>query len=159
LLFLFVLLFLPGRLFEAYTYLPLACAAVAIVAAASHVEPVWLWIALILWMPWNARDLRQERNATLALDDEAAAFVDQLDDWAAKHPAIDTFVYSGLPRGYHHWGVTAAWTIAHNNKGSALYVTWPETAKVMAEETVALGAWKWDGKAGALTIQIHLPGH
>jgi len=30
------LMFLPGRLFEAYAYLPLACAAIAIAAAASR---------------------------------------------------------------------------------------------------------------------------
>ncbi|HZL57388.1 MAG TPA: hypothetical protein VFC21_09915 [Bryobacteraceae bacterium] len=156
--FLFTLLFLPGRLFEAYTYLPLACAAIAIAAAASHLRPAWVWIALALWMPWNLRDLRHERNAKLALDDEAASFVEQLQSWAAKHPAITTFVYTGLPRSYHHWGVTGAWNIAHNTGGlPALYADWPDATKAMADRTVAFGTWIWNGQTGTLLVRIHLP--
>ena len=159
LLCLFTLLFLPGRLFEAYTYLPLACASVAIAAAASHIRAYWVWIALAVWMPWNVRDLRHERNVKLALDDEAAAYVDQLDAWVARHPSVTTFVYSGLPSGYHHWGVTGAWNIAHHTAGlPALYYDWPAATKAMAEQPVAFGTWAWDGKAGRLSVQIHLPG-
>ena len=52
------LIFLPGRLFEAYTYLPLAFAVVALAAAASHAHPAWAWIALASWMPFNLHALR-----------------------------------------------------------------------------------------------------
>jgi hypothetical protein len=159
LLFLFTLLFLPGRLFEAYVYLPLSCTSIALAAAASHLKPIWAWAALALWMPWNVRDLRHERNAKLALDDEAAAFVDQLQGWAHNHPSVTTLVYTSLPRGYHHWGVTGAWNIAHGTAGlPALYRDWPEAEKALASQTVALATWTWDGDRGALTVRIDLPG-
>ena len=38
----------------------------------------------------TSRDLRHERNAKLALDDEDAAYVDQLQQWVSKHPAVTT---------------------------------------------------------------------
>ena len=158
-LFLFTLLFLPGRLFEAYTYLPLSCAAIAIAGAASRLNPVWIWALVLLWLPWNARELRNERNNQLAHDDEAAAFVDQVQNWSAKHPAVSTLVYTSLPSGYHHWGVTGAWNIAHRRIDMpAYYIDWAEAKKALAEQTVALASWKWDGNTGAFTVQIHLPG-
>jgi hypothetical protein len=152
--FLFVLLFLPGRLFEAYAYLPLAGATIALAAAATHVRPALAWAALALWMPWNIHDLRGEARTKLALDDEAAAFVFQLEDWTAKHPdAPQTLVYSGLPRGYHHWGVTGAWNISHQSVGlPALYEGWPEAEKAMAAGRVTMGAWDWDGQTGRLVL-------
>ena len=39
--FLFTLLFLPGRIFEAYAYLPFACATIALAAAATRLNPHW----------------------------------------------------------------------------------------------------------------------
>jgi hypothetical protein len=153
--FLFVLLFLPGRLFEAYAYLPLAGATIAMAAAATHVRPAWAWAGLAFWMPWNIHDLRQEARIKLALDDEAAAYVFQLEAWVAKHPeAPRTFVYSGLPRGYHHWGVTGAWNIAHQSVGlPAYYAGWPEAEKAVASGPVTLDEWDWDGQAGRLVLQ------
>lgn len=152
--FLFVLLFLPGRLFEAYAYLSLAGASIAMAAAATHVRPAWAWAALALWMPWNIHDLRREARTKLALDDEAAAFVFQLKAWTAKHPdAPHTLVYSGLPRGYHHWGVTGAWNIANQSVGlPALYEGWPEAEKAVAAGHVTMCAWDWDGQTGRLVL-------
>jgi hypothetical protein len=152
--FLFVLLFLPGRLFEAYVYLPLAGATIAMAAAATHVRPAWAWVGLALWMPWNIHDLRREARVKLALDDEAAAYVFQLEAWAAKHPdAPRTLVYSELPRGYHHWGVSGAWNVAHKTVGlPAYYAGWPEADKALAAGPVTLGAWGWNGRTGTLVL-------
>jgi hypothetical protein len=159
-LFLFTLLFLPGRLFEAYTYLPLSCAAIAMAAAASHVKPAWVVAALVLWLPWNVRDLRREARATLALDDENAEYFNQLQAWAAKHPGVKTMIYASQPRGYHHWGVEGAWCIVHNTLNLPVYYsTSPEAAKAMAEQPVAISTWEWNGQTGALDVQIHLPSH
>ncbi len=155
--FLFTLLFLPGRLFEAYTYLPLACATIAVAAAASHVKPQWILLALLLWLPWNIRQLRHETRAKLAHDDEAAAYVEQLTAWAAKHPEVRTYIYNGFPGAYHHWGITAAWNIGHNAVGlPALWYEWPEAARPLDSETVALGIWY--PASARLAIQIHSPG-
>ncbi|MDQ1473150.1 MAG: hypothetical protein QOJ99_4630 [Bryobacterales bacterium] len=155
--FLFTLLFLPGRLFEAYTYLPLTGAVIAMTAAASHIKPAFAWVAFALWMPWNYRHLHQEQLAKLAGDDEAFVFVDKLRGWAAKHPEVRTLVYTAAPRVYHDWGVTAAWNIAHHTVGlPALYRDWPQAAKAIGQETVAYATW--DSGTQTLLIQIHSPG-
>src|SRR2546425_1180645 len=81
----------------------------------------------------------REQLVKILADDEAFAFVDQLQAWSGKHPEIRTLVYNAAPRIYHDWGVTGAWNIAHNTGGlPALYLGWPQTAKVVAEQTVAL---------------------
>jgi hypothetical protein len=136
------LMFLPGRLFEAYAYLPLAVGTIALGAAASHWNPAWAWIALAIWMPFNVRQVRDERRATLESDDRAFSFVDALMKWGEQNPEIGTFVYDGIPAGFNDWGVAAAWSIAH--KGAdlpALFVNWPEGRKALAGQTVAYGQW------------------
>jgi hypothetical protein len=155
--FVFTLLFLPGRLYEAYAYLPLTGAVIAVTCAASRVNPAWLWLALALWMPVNLRELYLEQRVKLSNDDEAYAFVDPMQRWAARNPQIVTFVYDGVPRGFHDWGVTGAWDIAHRTVGlHAYYRDWPQTRHVIESETIALGTW--DGGSRTLSIHIHSPG-
>jgi hypothetical protein len=150
------LIFLPGRLYEAYAYLPLACAAIALAAASSHVNPLWAWIALAVWMPFNVRALQSERRATLARDDRIFAFVDAMGKWTAKNPDIDTFVYDSAPAGFHDWGVTGAWNILHKQLDlPALFFDWPETSHTLAAKTVAWGSW--DPKRSQLTIRLRPP--
>lgn len=150
--FLFTLLFLPGRLYEAYAYLPLACVAVALAAAASHVRPAWAWLALALWMPVNLHVLHREQGAKLVADDEAFAFVDAVNRWARKNPGIETLVYDRPPGAYHQWGVIAAWNIAHRTQKMAAYrADSPEAKNAMARESVAY--CMWDAKAQRLVFQ------
>jgi hypothetical protein len=151
------LLFLPGRLFEAYAYLPLACAVIAMAAAASRRHPVWAWIALAIWMPFNIRQLSHERRTKLALDDRVFSFVDTVGKFAVRNPDILTFVYDGTPPGFHDWGAAGAWSIAHHQINlPAWYVLWPEGKKALAGQTVAFGSW--DDRRGQLTISVRPPG-
>lgn len=151
------LLFLPGRLFEAYAYLPLAGAAIALAAAAARIHPAWAWIAIAIWMPFNLRELRRERHATLDADERNFAYVDAIEKWARRNPGIGTFVYDGVPPGFHDWGVRGAWDIAHRAMGMpAYFALWPEGRKALATETVAYGAW--DQRRGRLTIRVRPPG-
>jgi hypothetical protein len=154
--FLFTLLFLPGRLYEAYVYLPLACATIALAAAASHMPPIWAWAALAVWMPFNVHHLHKEQSAKLAADDEAFLFVDAINHWVAKNPAVATLVYDRPPRGYHHWGPTAAWNIAHHTLGlPAYFIDWPQAKKALASETVAYGAW--NAKTNQFVLSTRVP--
>jgi hypothetical protein len=156
--FIVTLLFLPGRLFEAYLYLPLAFAAIALAAAAAHVNPVWAWIALAVWMPFNMRQLRHERNEKLARDDQAFAFVSEVLNWTAHNPGTSTFVYDGAPDGFHFWGVTAAWEIAHHTAGPLPVwpASQPEGRKALATERVAFGVW--DREKRELVIRVRTAG-
>jgi hypothetical protein len=151
------LMVLPGRLFEAYAYLPLACALIAMAAAASHWNPAWSWIALAIWMPFNLGQLRHERRAKLDLDDQVFSFVDTTQKFAARNPGILTFVYNGVPSGFHDWGAAGAWGIAHHQIDlPAFYAEWPEGGKALAGQTVAFGSW--DHRRRQLTISVRPPG-
>lgn len=151
------LLVLPGRLFEAYAYLPLACAAIAMAAAASHWNPVWCWVALAIWMPFNLRQLRDERRAKLALDEQVFSFVDTVGRFAARNPDVLTFVYDSIPPGFHAWGAAGAWSIAHRQIDlPAVYAGWPEGRKALAGQTVAFGSWDYQRRQ--LTIAVRPPG-
>ena len=155
--FLFTLLFLPGRLYEAYACLPLACVALALAAAATRVRPAWAWVALALWMPVNLHVLHREQRAKLVADDEAFAFVDALNGWVRKNPGIETLIYDRPPGVYHDWGVTAAWNLAHRALHlPAYYIGWPQAKKALAGGTVAYGMW--DAKAQRLVLSVRRPG-
>jgi hypothetical protein len=109
-------------------------------------------------MPFNVRQVRHERKAKLDFDDRTFAFVNAIDTWAAQNPEVNTFVYDGVPPGFHDWGVTGAWNLAHNRIDlRALYIKWPETGNVLTRETVAYGSW--DQKRRMLRISIRPPGY
>ena len=154
--FIFTLLFLPGRLYEAYTYLPLACAAIALAAAATRIPPRWALAALLLWMPLNVGQMLLEQRQKLRFDDEAFAFSDRVETWVHQHPAVTTLVYEGAPGGFHNWGITAVWNLAHHTRDlPALYYDSSEALKAMQSDTVAYA--RWDSVAKAPVIQIHSP--
>jgi hypothetical protein len=151
------LLFLPGRLYEAYGYLPLTCAAIALAAAASHRNAVWAWIAVALWMPFNMRELRIERRVKLALDDRTFAYVDTMAKWAAQNPQIQTFVFDGAPQGFESWGITGAWNILHHRQDlPVIWVHSDEASGALRSAAVAYGSW--DAQRQILTIEIRQPG-
>jgi len=147
------LIFLPGRLYEAYAYLPLACASIALAAAAARFNPLYAWLTLAIWMPHNVREIRQERRAILEADDAAFAFVDALSKWKETY----TLVYDALPSGFHFWGATGAWNIVHHRKDlRAFPAEWPEGRKATASDTVVYGSWNQQQRA--LTIVLRSPG-
>ena len=151
------LLFLPGRLFEAYTYLPLACAAIALGAAASYIRPEWAWIALAVWMPFNLRQLRHEEHANLNLDGMASVFVDTMYNWAQTYPHPQTLVFDRPPGTYHDWGMTGAWNISNHTEG--LPVFWnksPEGKAALAKEPVTY--CHWDAERRQAYFSVRAPG-
>ena len=156
------LLFLPGRQFIAYAYLPIAFATIAIASAPARIRPAWMWVLLALWMPWNFRELRHDKRAKLAADDEAYTFVSQIMQWGVKHRDVETLIYEGVPVNFHHWGTTAAWNIAHRvgpfrDHRFGPHAFWfdsPEATAAMKSETVAYA--HWDGLS--ISIKTHSPG-
>ena len=102
--FLIPLLFLPGRLFSAYCYLPFSGLAIALSGVAAPV----LIAAVLLWMPCNIYALRLHRRETLARDAQIRAWMEEVHRFAESREKVDTFVYEGAPEGFHSWGVAGA---------------------------------------------------
>jgi hypothetical protein len=108
-LFFAPLLFLPGRLFSAYCYLPLAGLALMASAVASlpRLTPVMVSLC-VAWTPWNLAMLQNLRRSALAQDDAVRAYVSTLENFAASSKTAHTFVYDGAPDGFHEWGIHGA---------------------------------------------------
>lgn len=147
--FFFPLMFLPGRLYPAYCYLPLTGAAFAIAGLVSigeraHWRPLIpvVILAFAIWIPWNIRELRVDRSAKLAADEETRAFVTGIQDFAESHPEPAPFVYDSVPAGLHHWGVTGALHIAyHRLDMPATYADTPEGKRTLKGPAVTLLSW------------------
>ncbi len=141
-LFLFPLLFLPGRLFEAYTYLPLTGAALAFAAVCAQVHPAITVAFFALWLPLGIHELRIERRTKLAADQEAQPYFAAIRAYANSHPAPDAFIYDGRPIGMQPWGVTGgvnmAWSRLHMQTH---YIDEADNSKSMQLPTVAFLHW------------------
>jgi hypothetical protein len=141
------LLFLPGRLFSAYCYVPFL--GVAIMISAIDFSERWVQIAaaaaLLAWLPWDYQQMRVERRAKLAKDDEVRAWVGGLREFARRSPEIDAFVFSGAPAGFQRWGIEGA--IKYFYRRGDLDIRWsedPEAAQATRRERFAM--LTWDGK-------------
>lgn len=105
-LLLMPMLLLPGRLFSAYLYVPLAGLAIGIGALSTHVDPALIALFFVIWLPWNQIHLRQLRSTALSDVADRRAFVDGVTALSRSHPDILTFLYvSGPMRQYAARGV------------------------------------------------------
>jgi hypothetical protein len=102
------LLFLPGRIYAAYTYLPLTGAAVELGALAEFAG-VWASAAFfLLWVPLNYLQTRTDAEATLKQDKEVQGYVTALVDFSRAHRNPPIYVKFGTPAEFHDWGIRAA---------------------------------------------------
>jgi hypothetical protein len=107
-LFFVPLVFLPGRLFSAYWYVPLIGAAIAIASLASGRYGFLAAVFLAVWLPWNYFTLTEYRTRTLAEDADVRAYVTQLQAASPSLKDIGLFLYHGLPPSLSHWGLAGA---------------------------------------------------
>ena len=104
-LFFFPLLWLPGRIFSAYCYLPFTGLAIAMGGIAEHVKPAVIAAFFLLWAPLDIYSLREQRNLTLSQDRDAREWLTTLASFAETKPAVSGFVFKGMPDGFRAWGL------------------------------------------------------
>jgi hypothetical protein len=104
------MLFLPGRLYGAYLYVPLIGAAIAIAAFASRSRLTLAAVGCfyLLWVPVNYAALRADRSAFLAAATDARKYVQELERLRNRSPELRVFLYDGLPQEMRPWGVKGA---------------------------------------------------
>jgi hypothetical protein len=102
------LLFLPGRMYSAYCYLPFAGLAIALTGLAGSVSAAALVLFLALWLPMDVHELRVRQRETLARDAGIRAWMDGVERFRAGGERVDAFVFSGAPAGFERWGVEGA---------------------------------------------------
>jgi hypothetical protein len=144
----FPLLWLPGRLFSAYCYVPFLGLALALAMVPLERRRVQAAVAVLLaaWIPWNYGVMRRERRGKLARDAQSRAWVTTLGRFAADSPRIGDFVVSGAPAGFQRWGVEGA--IRYFYPGVNPRIRWmgeKGALRLLAGDRFAL--LNWDGAA------------
>ena len=107
-LFFVPLLFLPGRMANAYCYVPFTGLAIALTGIAETASPAAVLLFFLLWIPQDLHWLRTQRSETLARASEVREWMGTLAAFAKTAPAVDEVVYSGHPTGFAGWGVEGA---------------------------------------------------
>jgi hypothetical protein len=155
-LFLLPVLFLPGRMFSAYCYLPFAGLAIAITGLAEGTSPAALALFLALWLPMDLQELRLRRRETLANDDEVRTWMSAVRRFAAGGERADAFVFSGTPAGFQDWGVAGALKYFYERSDLIVKDSGdPAAAALMETRRVAL--LKWDAGRRRLDIVLRGP--
>lgn len=146
------LLFLPGRLFAAYSYLPAAglALAAAVVASQPGLAPA-VAVFCLAWIPWNVAQLRRARRATLTRDESIHNYVATLEDFAAHAKAPRSFVYEGAPEGFREWGIHGALVYLFRNPAIELRSRDDPGSAVLLERDRA-PLLVWDPERRNLTV-------
>jgi hypothetical protein len=120
-------LLMPGRLYGAYLYVPLAGAAIALAALVARLKPAYgaavAAVLFAIWIPWNYSHLRTLRRANLAAAAENRTYVSTLAEMARGLPEMRTFVYDGFPADLHPWGVQGALQYLYDRLDLGVYWT------------------------------------
>lgn len=141
-LFFVPLIFLPGRLFAAYCYVPLAGLALAAGAAAARHHAAFAAVFLLAWIPWNMVELRQKRRQALAAAAENRTYITTVGEFVRSLDApIDSAVYDGAPEGFHRWGVEATLHYFTRFDLPVCKIDDPCLASALQAERIALFAW------------------
>ena len=155
-LFFVPLLFLPGRLYGAYCYLPLIGVATVFAALAATRYGLLAAVFLAAWLPWNCAALRHYRIDKLARDDETRAYVAQLQKAAPSLAAIPVFIYRGLPPGLPQWGADSALHYVLGDHGERLYsFDAPGAGELL--QCPAVATLTWDERCRKLRILARTP--
>ena len=143
--FLIPLLFLPGRMFSAYCYVPFTGLAIALSGVAAPAAIA----AVLLWMPCNIYALRVQRRETLARDARIRAWMDAVHTFSQSREKVDAFVYAGLPEGFHSWG--AAGALKYFYARNDVVVLAEPTAEISGKRIALI---QWDPWHGRATIRV-----
>jgi hypothetical protein len=156
-LFFFPLLFLPGRLYAAYTYLPLTGLAVAAASIAALDAATLLAICALLWIPWNIHHLRRARRYALDAAGQNRTYLNAIAAYAATSPASRFYLYDGAPPEMRPWGI----------EGALRYFTRRNDLKILSVEdraapevlkSDAFTILGWDAPGRQLRIAARRPG-
>ena len=112
------MLFVPGRLYSAYLYLPLAGIALAIGALADRSErTAWITLAVlcVAWQPLQYKFLREYRNGNLAEGANHRAYVRGIRQISLIKPNITHVFVENAPETMAFWGTDGALRFIYKN--------------------------------------------
>jgi hypothetical protein len=141
------LLFLPGRLFAVYLYVPLAF---AMPLAAAWFERFRYWPLLLLgWGFWDDRRLRERRREYLPVAAIARSYYSQLGQAAARFARLGTLYYDSVPAGTNAWGVEGM--VHWRSRNPEMKVQYTDPAPPLEPGTAVA---QWDDAKRLLTVRF-----
>jgi hypothetical protein len=153
------MLFLPGRLFDTYLYLPAAGLALAF-AFAFERTPKWVPAAFaVVWMGANVYILQRKAPHELEVANKTHTYFDQVFEMAHRHPYVQLVTYRGAPPELAGYGIDAIFRQALNNPNTKVY--WaeaPQAAEASGAGNVAITLWDHEnGKLIYTTRKANAP--
>jgi hypothetical protein len=152
-LFFFPLLFLPGRIYSAYCYLPFTGLAIWMAGMAENRPIVWMALFFAMWLPVDIHALRLQSRGALARDDGVRAWVTAAERFADTRPSVDGFVFSGQPAGFERWGVEGALKYLFD-RGDLKIAEAGEPAAALLMRHGRVAVLKWDEGLKRLNITV-----
>jgi hypothetical protein len=150
------LLFLPGRLFGAYCYVPFTGLALAFSGVAEAIHPAGLAAFFLLWTPLELHQLRHQQRATLALDDQVREWVTSVASFARSAPRPAAIIYRGRIPGFADWGERGAIHYLFHDPGLKTYsIDEPAASALLQAPHVVL--LSWNGASHKLGIGFGMP--
>jgi hypothetical protein len=149
-------LLLPGRLHGAYCYVPFTGLAVAFAGIAEFSPPAVVLAFLLLWIPVDFRELRRDRRAARAVDDEVREWFHTVVAFARTSPGVDAAVYAGTPAGMDSFGVEGA--LRYLVRGGDFGIggaDGPDASKLRQRDRVVI--LNWDYLRRRLEILLRTP--
>ncbi len=142
LLLLLPMLFLPGRLFAVYLYVPLIALSLGMTSLFERLPAPALIAAMAVWTGVNFNVMRTLRHEALTAAHENRAYVGEAARFFERSPAVQTVVYDGAPRAMHRWGVEATMRLASGR--SSIGIVWmndKQAWQALQGESVAVLSW------------------
>ena len=142
-LFLAPLLFLPGRTFGAYLYVPSIGLAVLMASLLQRPEVIAIFFAV--WLPLNFISMRHQRVPLIAGQHENQKYAQALAASIRANGISDAYVYQRTPEQMHSWGLIGLLKILA--PGAPVYEDETDDAqKALHGRSVSLLRWhpEWD---------------
>ncbi|MBM3774890.1 MAG: hypothetical protein FJW37_06945, partial [Acidobacteria bacterium] len=152
LLFFAPLAFLPGRLYAAYCYLPLAGLATAVSGLAAPKRKAAVVALLSFWLFWNYVHLRLYSRHALEIAAGNRAYVSALVPLARSSPGLTTFLYDGAPAALRFWGIAGALRYLYGREITLR--SFEDAGPALAGESTAVLTWDAPGRR----LLISFPG-
>jgi hypothetical protein len=113
------LLFLPGRLFAAYLYVPFIGLAIAL---SELTRPAWVALFFVLWIPWNYLQFRPLRTRELDLAHERRTWYEPFAQFMHAHPETGTVIWDGRPASVPEHYISGAARMLRDGRDTQ--ITW-----------------------------------
>lgn len=125
------LLFLPGRMYAVYWYVPLLGLAIAFAALAARVPRWALGLIILVWIPWNWITVRERGRAILEEDGARRSFIAAMFQYARGSPEQQTIVYEDMPPYLETWGIEGAVRLAFGFRTKVIDGASPEAKHLL----------------------------